>query len=192
MSDLQTEIFTKVLPKMQTLTNLNFDDPEQPMEQPMNFNKEVFYWLQKHPRSSAGEVIKAHPHIASTTIYSILSNLSNDGLFRKSANSTNGRFVYSAVQGEYPKLNADERLARLKAGRERLGDAEISARIRAGHMKKKEVAKPERQVVMIERPKAKPEPAPQAAVQVTPVDLNTLSIVQARKLYDELKQIFGG
>jgi hypothetical protein len=43
-----------------------------------------------------------------------------------------------------------------------------------------------KKIVMIKRRVAEPP-----AVSVTPVDLNTLSIVQARKLYDELKQIFG-
>ena len=190
MSDLQTEIFTKVLPKMQTLTNLSFDDPDQPDTQPKNYNETVFYWLKEHPARSAGEVIKAHPNISSATIYSMLSNLATEGILHKAVSSTTNRFVYSAAHDTYPKMNLNERVARLQAGRERLGAAEISARISAGHMKKKEAATPKREVVMIERPK--PKAPVQAAVQVTPVDLNTLSIVQARKLYDELKQIFGG
>jgi hypothetical protein len=49
---------------------------------------------------------------------------------------------------------------------------------------------PVRKIMLVKR--RTPEPVAAPTVQVTPVDLNTLSIVQARKLYDELKVIFGG
>jgi hypothetical protein len=79
-------------------------------------------------------------------------------------------------------------IAIMQAAREKLGKEEMARRISEGH----KANKPEptkKKIVMIKRRTTEPTPAP--AVAVTPVDLNTLSIVQARKLYDELKQIFG-
>ncbi len=58
MPDLQTEIFTKVLP---SLNNLKFDDPEQPEEPTMTataipLTRQVFEYIKTNPKSR-GKVV---------------------------------------------------------------------------------------------------------------------------------------
>jgi hypothetical protein len=78
-------------------------------------------------------------------------------------------------------------IEKMNAARAAIGEEEIGRRIREGHKANKQEVPPKKAAPKKEAPVVAPAPT----VQVTPVDLNTLSIVQARKLYDELKQIFG-
>jgi hypothetical protein len=73
----------------------------------------------------------------------------------------------------------------MQAARAKLGKEEMTRRIKEGHKANKQA------VAEVKLEPVKNKAAATPTVQVTPVDLNTLSIVQARKLYDELKQIFG-
>jgi len=202
MSDLRTELFTKVLPKMQSLTkptdlnNLNFDDPDQPLvaaptyPEGISNNERIFDWIKDHPASYTGSVIRAFEgSIEAGSVTSQIYHLANRGLLHKVKCSSTGRFMYSAAQGTYPRPSKADLIAKMKAGREALGKEEMVRRIQAGH-KAKQASKAE---TKLEPVKQVAEVVKVAAptVQVTPVDLNTLSIVQARKLYDELKQIFG-
>lgn len=201
MSDLRTELFTKVLPKMQTLTkptnldNLTFDDPEQPEVpvQPgkLTNNERIFEWIKDHPACTGAEVIKAFDgEIVGSSVYSQLHNMTSRGLLHKAECSSTGYLIYSAVGDKYPRAKREGAIAKMKEGRLKLGAAEISRRISEGHIaNRKPAEEPKRKVVLIKR--RTPDAVATPAVQVTPVDLNSLSIVQARKLYDELKQIFG-
>ena len=198
MSDLRTELFTKVLPKMQSLTNLNFDDPEQPLTvsppPPVDItnNERIFNWVKEHPACYAHAVVHAFDKdIPSVSVTSQLYGLATRGLLHKVKCSSTGKFIYSAAVDSYPRANRAEMVAKMKAGREALGKEEMVRRIQAGHKAKNPEVEPKREVVMIKRRMNTWNPETTPAVQVTPVDLNTLSIVQARKLYDELKQIFG-
>lgn len=197
MSDLQTEIFTKVLPKMQSLTQLNFDDPEQPVvEAPtkMTNNEMIFLWIKEHPASYVKDVCNAFAgKIDYNSVQSQVHALSGRGVLHRAECSTTGKLMYSAAVDTYPRTARSKSIAIMQAARAKLGKEEMARRIREGHKANKAVeaeAKLEptkKKIVLIKRRVATPEPA----VAVTPVDLNTLSIVQARKLYDELKQIFG-
>lgn len=190
MSDLQTEIFTKVLPKMQSLTQLNFDDPEQPMvEEPakMTNNEMIFSWIKEHPASYVKDVCAAFEgKIDYNSVQSQVHALSGRGILHKAECSTTGKLMYSVAVDTYPRSARSKSIAIMQAARAKLGKEEMARRIREGHKANKpEPAK--KKIVLIKRRVTPPEPT----VAVTPVDLNTLSIVQARKLYDELKQIFG-
>ncbi len=209
MSDLRTEIFTKVLPKMQSLTNLSFDDPEQvvvetPSVSPeeslgkVTNNELIFNWVKLHPACTAKEVSLQFAHmIDQNSVYSQLHGMAARKLLHKTTCSSTGKLIYSAAVDAYPRTTRLGQIAKMNAAREAIGQEEMGRRIREGHKANKLVEadkqlEPVREVAEKKR-KAIPTStayAP-AAVQVTPVDLNTLSIVQARKLYDELKQIFG-
>jgi hypothetical protein len=59
MPDLQTEIFTKVLP---SLNNLKFDDPEQPEETPVADNsfpltRQIFEYIKTNPKCRGKTVL---------------------------------------------------------------------------------------------------------------------------------------
>lgn len=196
MSDLQTEIFTKVLPKMQSLTQLNFDDPEQPLiEEPakMTNNEIIFSWIKEHPASYVKDVCAAFEgKIDYNSVQSQVHALSGRGILHKAECSTTGKLMYSVAVDTYPRTARSKSIAIMQAARAKLGKEEMARRIKEGHKANRAAEaetklEPTRKIVVVKRRVNPPEPT----VQVTPVDLNTLSIVQARKLYDELKQIFG-
>ena len=202
MSDLRTELFTKVVPKMsqltkQTLDNLNFDDPDQPEETPatvdntvVSIKEQVFDFVKAHPGCSCTEVSSELPHISNSTVMTTLYLLAERKLIHKTKSSVDHRLIYSAAVDAYPRADIKARMEKMRARREEIGAAEISRRISEGHKRNKAEAATStlaKKIVLVKKPEQPAAPA----VQVTPVDLNTLSIVQARKLYDELKQIFG-
>lgn len=201
MSDLRTELFTKVIPKMNTLTkptelnNLNFDDPEQPLEaapEILSNNELIFNYVKEHPACYGSDVAKHFiGRISTSSVLSQIHTMTRRELFHKVKCSTTGYLMYSTAVDTYPRAKGTERTARLLAAIAKMSPEERGARIKEGHRKAKlkqaeqQLEPVQKKVVLIKR--RSPEPA----VTVTPVDLNTLSIVQARKLYDELKQIFG-
>lgn len=203
MSDLRTELFTKVLPKMQTLTkppelnNLNFDDPDQPLEvtpEILSNNELIFNYVKEHPACYGADVAKHFSgRIAASSVISQVHTMTRRELFHKVKCSSTGYLMYSTAVDTYPRAKGTERTARLLKAMAKMTPEERGARIKEGHRKAKlkqaeqQLEPVQKKVVLIKRR----TPEPVAAVSVTPVDLNTLSIVQARKLYDELKQIFG-
>jgi hypothetical protein len=199
MSDLKTELLTKVVPKMQTLNNLTFDDPEQPLvtETPeiLSNNELIFDYIKEHPACYGADVAKHFTgRISSSSVLSQIHTMARRGLFHKVKCSSTGYLMYSAAVDKYPRAKGSERTARLLAAIAKMTPEERGARIKEGHRKAKlkqaeKQLRPIKQVALVKKGTVAPKPEP--AVQVTPVDLNTLSIVQARKLYDELKQIFG-
>ena len=201
MSDLKTELLTKVVPKMQTLNNLTFDDPEQPLvtETPeiLSNNELIFDYVKEHPACYGADVAKHFTgRISSSSVLSQIHTMSRRGLFHKVKCSSTGHLMYSAAVDKYPRAKSTERTARLLAAIAKMTPEERGARIKEGHRKaklkqaEKQIAEKKKKIVLIKKSTGE-QVSPPPAVQVTPVDLNTLSIVQARKLYDELKQIFG-
>ncbi len=197
MSDLRTELFTKVIPKMKQLTELNnltFDDPEQPMEPAVLTNNEmIFNWVKEHPACYSADAVAAfRGRITDSSVVSQLYTMEKRKLLHKVMCSSTGRYMYSAAVDAYPRAARADAVAKMQAARAKLGKEELARRIAEGHKTNRAVdaetklEPTKKKVVLIKRRVAEPP-----AVTVTPVDLNTLSIVQARKLYDELKQIFG-
>jgi hypothetical protein len=187
MADLQTEIFTKVLPKMQQLNNLKFDDdvgttPEivEVEGPPATKLETVWQFVRDNPRCKVSDVIAGCPNLAVGTPSSLLNQLHTRGYLSKE-----GRYpaLYTITDLPYKSMTKEERVSALLSVR--------NLRKSLGRPTDKErAAKAAKAAKAVKTKKPAPEPvAP--TVQVTPVDLNTLSIVQARKLYDELKQIFG-
>ena len=190
MSDLRTELFTKVLPKMQSLTNLTFDDPEQPETNKLSNNELIFNWIKEHPASYAKDICSALvDEISYDSVQSQIHALAVREILHKVKCSSTGKYMYSVAVDAYPRSGRTESVAKMNEARAKLGKEEIGRRIAEGHKANKK-AEAEKKVVMIKR-RVNPPTEVNPTVQVTPVDLNKLSIVQARKLYDELKQIFG-
>lgn len=200
MSDLRTELFTKVVPKMsqltnQTLDNLTFDDPDQPdvpaQEAEITNNERIFNWVKAHPACYSKDVAKGFDGvISSSSVMSQLFNLTERGVLHKTVCSSTGSMIYSAAVDSYPRSSKAKRVQQMFDARNKLPAGELARRISEGHKRKKAEAATStlaKKIVLVKKPEQPATPA----VQVTPVDLNTLSIVQARKLYDELKQIFG-
>lgn len=84
MPDLQTEIFTKVLPN---LDNLKFDDPGEQEETPMPttaeeipLTRQIFEYIKSHPKCNGKDIMTVfaaaghkRPVISATTTYLITS-----------------------------------------------------------------------------------------------------------------------
>jgi hypothetical protein len=201
MSDLRTELFTKVIPKMKQLTelsNLTFDDPDQPLvAEPIKLtnNERIFDWIKAHPACYGNAVARAFDgDIIESSVISQLYTLEKRGLLHKAKCSTTGKYMYSTAVDAYPRAVKADVVAKMHAARAKLGKEEMARRIKEGHAANRQAEAetklaPVKKIVL--RRKTTGEQVSPPAVQVTPVDLNTLSIVQARKLYDELKQIFG-
>jgi len=197
MSTLRAELLTKVIPKMQSLTQLNFDDPDQPLieeQTKLTNNEMIFNWIKEHPASYVKDVCNAlDGKIEYNSVQSQVHALSERGILHKAECSSTGKLMYSAAMDAYPRSPRMKAVAKMQEGRAKIGKEEMARRIAEGHKANKAVeVAPKREIRIVSRTTGQqisPKPAP--TVQVTPVDLNTLSIVQARKLYDELKQIFG-
>lgn len=180
MSDLRTEIVTKVLPKMQSLTNLTFDDDPnatvQVADVPLatNMTDQIWRFVKANPSSTVKDISN---HIGDDKgVSTRINQLRNRGYIKTDFSTFPHRH---SVDKEYTGVNKEERTARMLAARA------VWAKNLQGKLPKNKPKKP-----MGRPPHAKP-----AAPAVKPsrvVDLNNLSIIEARKLYDELKHIFGG
>ena len=191
MADLRTELMTKVLPKMKTLEQLTFDDPDQPevpaIPEKLTNNEIIFNWISQHPASYAKDICAALvKDVNYDSVQSQIHALSIRGILHKAKCSSTDKYMYSTAVAAYPRSARMGAIAKMNEARSKIGKDEMARRISEGHKANRHVAAE----VKLEPVKVKAIVAP--TVQVTPVDLNTLSIVQARKLYDELKVIFGG
>jgi hypothetical protein len=178
MSDLQTEIFTKVLPKMK-LNELKFDDDvgatvEIEVEQPTkNVTERIWRFIRDNPGCTSGDIGKSDPDNAGG-ISTRINQLKMKGFVR----GTDEYPMRLYVEKQYTGTSKEDKVARMNAAR--------AAKL--GNLKNK----PPKVKKKMGRPTKE---SMQQPVQTKPsrvVDLNNLSIVEARKLYDELKQIFGG
>jgi hypothetical protein len=178
MSDLQTEIFTKVLPKMK-LNELKFDDDvdatvEVEVEQPSkNVTERIWRFIRDNPGCTSGDIAKNEPDNAGG-VSTRINQLKIKGFVR----GTDEYPMRLYIEKQYTGTSKEDKVARMNAAR--------AAKL--GNLKnkppkvKKKMGRPTKQVMQ--------QPAQAKPSRV--VDLNNLSIVEARKLYDELKQIFGG
>lgn len=203
MSDLRTELFTKVIPKMNTLTkptelnNLNFDDPEQPLEvapEILSNNELIFNYVKEHPACYGADVAKHFTgRISTSSVLSQIHTMTRRELFHKVKCSTTGYLMYSTAVDAYPRAKGTERTARLLAAIAKMSPEERGARIKEGHRKAKlkqaeQQLAPTKKIVLIKKDTQEPvAPRPAAGINI---DLLPLS--EARRLYDELRKVFGG
>ena len=181
MPDIQTEIFTKVLPKMQ-LNNLNFDDDVgtqqtvtvETSDKSLSVMQQIWEFVSVNPGLTAGEIYKRMDGQTHTGISTRLNQLLKANKLMRTKKPDES-YRWFSIGDTYPSMDKRASLAlAVKARQEKLA--------RKAKAKAKKVAK---------------AVAPQAAAP-TPTNtwdvdamLSKMSITQARGMYDALKKIFG-
>ncbi len=181
MPDIQTEIFTKVLPKMQ-LNNLNFDDDVgtqqtvtvETSDKSLSVMQQIWEFVHVNPGLTAGQISKQMDGQTHTGISTRLNQLLKANKLMRTKKPDES-YRWFSIGDTYPRMDKSASLAlAVKARQEKLA--------RKAKAKAKKVAK---------------AVAPQAAAP-TPTNtwdvdamLSKMSITQARGMYDALKKIFG-
>jgi hypothetical protein len=161
MPDLKTELTTKVLPVIDNLNNIKFDDSDDPApmqsDEPTSITRKIFDDLVAHGPCVASE-IHGRTNIPTAGIYPRLAGLIERGLVRKLPDG-----FYDNVGTEYKTVSMDERIARMNAAR-------------AANKGK---------------PKAVVKPAPKvAAPDALESFVDALTVADARRLRDKLNAMF--
>lgn len=171
MADLQTEIFKKVLPKMR-LNQLTFDDDVNTqevhieVEQPTTNQTELIWrFIRDNPGSTASEVARSNIISDSGNVATRITQLVKRGIVRQDK-TVHPAKNYTTTVG-YKSISMEERIQRMNAAR-------------------KDGTKKPKKIKVVKRKVAPQVQASQGNI------LDTMSVVQARALYDQLKQIFGG
>jgi len=136
-----------------------------------NVTRVTFDYIRDNPGKTRKEIAVAleAQGYKNSSVTSLLGQMRKQGLVRESAN------LLYATTGEYAPLKSSKKLKAIA---------------------EKQQA-PQRKIVTITRraaPEAEPTQLPTSAKfsATIPQLLDTLSVVQARELYDELRKIFGG
>jgi hypothetical protein len=178
MADLQTEIFRKVLPQMR-LNELKFDDDVgttteikvETEKETTNQTELLWRYIRDNPGSSASDVTKAKGITDYKNVATRINQLAKRGVLRQDASEH--PIKNYVVDATYPRISKDEKLARMNDAR-----AKLLAKRARGEGKPKKVKK-------MGRPVGSGKPTPNSII-------NSMSVLEARALYDQLKQIFGG
>jgi hypothetical protein len=161
MPDLKTELATKVLPVINNLDNVRFDDSDDPVptqpDEPTSITRKIFDALVAHGPGVVPEIHK-RTGIPSSGIYPRLSSLIERGLVRKLPDGS-----YDNVGTEFKTVSREECIARMNAARaEKKG-----------------------------KPKAAPKTAPKvAAPDALESFVDALTVADARRLRDKLNAMF--
>lgn len=180
MPDLKTELFTKVIPNMHTLSNLSFDDAVASQEQTIVIEQEdsskpvverVWGVIYQNPGRSCGELYElAKGFIKRADITTRLSQLTSQGRIIRSG--PYGEFRYTAVGDSYRRMTNIEAIQRAQQAKiAKLKNKAVKAQIARAHEKLK-------------------PPITHAAPKK--IDLDQLTLGEAKELYAQLKQLFGG
>jgi hypothetical protein len=182
MPDIQTEIFTKVLPKMQ-LNNLNFDDDVgtqqtvtvETADKSVSVMQQLWEFIHVNPGLTASEIYKQMDGQTHAGISTRLNQLLKVNKLMRTKKPDES-YRWFSIGDEYPSMDKRTSLA-------------LAVKARQEKSARKAKAKAKRL--------AKADAAPQVNVRVPPnawdVDamLSRMSITQARGMYDALKKIFG-
>jgi hypothetical protein len=178
MADLQTEIFRKVLPQMR-LNELKFDDDVgttteikvETEKETTNQTELLWRYIRDNPGSSASDVTNAKGITDYKNVATRINQLAKRGVLRQ--DTSDHPIKNYVVDKFYPRISKDEKLARMNAARATLLDKRAR-----GEGKPKKVKK-------MGRPIGSGKPTPNSIIKA-------MSVLEARELYDQLKQIFGG
>ena len=193
--------------KLEAVMNEWNKEEEAQVDKKVPLSKRITDYLLKHPNSTALQVtdyiMREYPKTLRANVSSILKQLSDrnhlerdyyfDPIIRRSS------YKYRVVSGERRQELETIRRGEEKAAEERLEKMRIQAE--AARMAK--AAKREERLKAQEHegtgisaalPTPTPAPAPAPAPKRNSAQeiLDSLSITQAREVYDELKKIFGG
>jgi hypothetical protein len=193
---------------------------EKTMEKRVTATQKLINIIAANPGATSKEIYKLvathHPEITMGNVSSMLTQLTNKYLLsrKESGQVSQGKtiYAYTAVPEDEAKAKCEEAERKLKAAQARMEKArQIKAAKQAAREqldKMLEEAKVENQPRtglsdLLPQGTVFPAPAPVPAIATTSVyntksvwtakeALDGLSVLQARELYGELKQIFGG
>lgn len=182
MPDIQTEIFTKVLPKMQ-LNNLNFDDDVgtqqtvtvETSDKPISVMQQLWEFVHVNPGLTSAQISKQMGMGDQPGISTRLNQLLKANKLMRTKKPDES-YRWFSIGDTYPRMDKSASLA-------------LAVKARQEKLERKAKAKAKKA--------AKAEAIPQVNVRVPPnawdVDamLSRMSITQARGMYDALKKIFG-
>lgn len=200
MGTLQQE-----LTKLQTLDNMSFDDdptPTPPLTQENTVvtsavaraiekskRQIIWEWVRDHPSSSAREIADAFSS-DQQSVATILTKFTTKGIVTRTKHK--GVFCYTATSTEYPVMSMEEKVTRMLEGRgKRKPYRTKRTRAHASEKLPKPTLEEKKAAFYSAAPTAPLPPNLRFTASVSEL-LNTLSITQARALYDELKKVFGG
>jgi len=168
MGSLQTEIFTKVLPKMKSLETLTFDDGGAPLTnaEPISKTQQIWEFVYNNPRTTRRKVAAAVPEVKEADVSSFLSQMTRAN--RLTREEVDGVYQYMTPAG----------MTKFPRGSE----------FRLQAIKKAQAARAEAN----KQPKDKPTKAakPTPVVSDAKAYVETLNVKEARELYAALKEVF--
>lgn len=183
MGSLQEE-----LKKLPSLDNMTFDDDLHATHEVLHetppagsypkTKRQIWWeWLKANPAKSAVELAAAHggkPVDASTVLAAFCSR----GIATRAR--VDGIYLYRTLGDTYPEYTLEMRRQHLQQGRKTMAVVAKQTQPRRSYTRR-----------------AKPAAPPQAELSApkstdATTILNGLSVLQARELYDRLKQLFGG
>lgn len=203
MPDLQTEIFTKVLPTlrhnekettMDSLDNLKFDDDtdtaeivltqESELDLENNVTHRIVDYYMRHTSSDAvscANAIGVHRGAVSTR----LAQLVKRGYFVVlSERSENNLTVYQWAGKPFNPMSRAESMRRAHAARNGKGKGKASKKVHAA-LAKARAAKAAKREAVVPRVQSKPPITGR-------INVDELPVAVARDLYDQLRKVFGG
>lgn len=206
-TETQTQIETETQPKGQTMQQAHFP----------SYRAQIHDFINKHPKATTATVLdymqKHHPAMGHSSISSQLTTMFQDCTLTREQvfdkNAQRNVYAYTAVSLDVAEKLRKERDRKL---------AQAQARMERARQAKAEKAKAKaKQIVLIPHPKASPQiplpfdapvvaetvstPVATAVATIAPVSLSGMTAMQilqginfaqAKELYKELKEAFGG
>ena len=181
MPDIQTEIFTKVLPKMQ-LNNLNFDDDVgtqqtvtvETSDKSLSVMQQIWEFVNVNPGLTAGELYKRMDGQTHTGISTRLNQLLKANKLMRTKKPDES-YRWFSIGDTYPRMDKSASLA-------------LAVKARQEKLERKAKAKAKKAAKAVAPQAAAPTPTNTWDVDAM---LSKMSITQARGMYDALKKIFG-
>lgn len=149
--------------------------------------RQVYWeWLRDHPSSTAREIAEACG-TDQMNISTVLTKFVERGIVERVKH--NGVFTYITSVGEYPTVTMEQRVASMLAARVHAGKRKAKAKAKTSVKAKREAV--EKSLDQRKAELAAPG-VTNGFVDSTQAFINSLTVHQAKAVYDELKKIFGG
>lgn len=183
MPDLKTELATKVLPVINNLDDLTFDDKPST---PDSKTKQVFDCVKQFGPCTA-DIVATKLGIEPSGVHARLRSLLQRQFIQRAKNQP-GPYLYAALRKEYVVMSREEIIYLMN---ERRNELKESGQLRP---RKKKLVRPlvERRhdVMSYPTPKAPPAPTPSPTDDIDTF-INSLTVADAVKLRNKLNEMFG-
>ena len=183
MPDLKTELTTKVLPVINNLDDLSFDDKSST---PDSKTKQVFDCIKQYGPCTA-DTVASKLGIEPGGVHARLRSLCQRQFIQRAKNQP-GPYLYAAIQKEYVVMSRGEIISLMNERRNELKAAGTPLK------RKKKLVRPlvERRhdVMSHPTPKAPPAPTPSPTDDIDTF-INSLTVADAVKLRNKLNEMFG-